>query len=60
MATKKSALRSDAKGERITVYLSPELAQRLRIHCATERTSMSAVVSAAVTAALGKRKRGEA
>ncbi len=43
-----SRRRRPARGERMAVYLPPELAEELRVRCARERRSMSDAVSEAV------------
>jgi hypothetical protein len=59
MAARKSRMRAETTGERLTVYLEPSTAKALRIHCAGERLSLSAFVSEAVKQALkGARKKG--
>jgi len=43
-----SRLRRDERGERLSVYLPPELAEALRVHCARSRRSVSDAVTEAV------------
>lgn len=43
-----SKLRRDERGERLSVYLPPELASALRVYCARDRRSVSDAVSEAV------------
>lgn len=57
MASKKLTLRSDERGERVTVYVDPELARALRVYCAEERSSLSAAVSEALRRFLAKRRK---
>lgn len=45
-----SRLRRAELGERVVVYLPPELATELRVRCARERRSLSDAVTAAVEA----------
>ncbi len=45
-----SRLRRSELGERVAVYLPPELAAELRVRCARERRSLSDAVTAAVEA----------
>lgn len=45
-----SKLRRAELGERVAVYLPPELAAELRVRCARERRSLSDAVTAAVEA----------
>lgn len=45
-----SRLRRAELGERMVVYLPPELATELRVRCARERRSLSDAVTAAVEA----------
>jgi hypothetical protein len=45
-----SRLRRAELGERLVVYLPPELATELRVRCAKERRSLSDAVTAAVEA----------
>ena len=45
-----SKLRRTELGERMVVYLPPELATELRVRCARERRSLSDAVTAAVEA----------
>ena len=45
---KPSRLRRSELGERVVVYLPPELATELRVRCARERRSLSDAVTAAV------------
>jgi hypothetical protein len=45
-----SKLRRTELGERLVVYLPPELATELRVRCARERRSLSDAVTAAVEA----------
>jgi len=48
-----SRLRRDGvRGERVSVYLPPELVVRLRVFCARERRSISDAVTEAVSAYL--------
>ena len=51
-AAKKSKMRSETSGERVTVYLDPAQAKALRVHCAAERVSLSTFVAEAVRAGL--------
>jgi hypothetical protein len=44
-----SRLRRDSGGERIAIYLPPDLAEALRVRCARERRSISDAVTDAVT-----------
>ncbi len=43
-----SRLRRPTLGERVTVYLPPDMAQRLRVRCAAERRSLSDAVTEAL------------
>lgn len=43
-------LRRVQKGERVTLYLPPELAKRVRLLCVEERRSMSDATTEALTA----------
>lgn len=43
-----SRLRRSELGERVAIYLPPELAAELRVRCARERRSLSDAVTAAV------------
>jgi hypothetical protein len=45
-----SRLRRESLGDRVTVYLPPELAEGLRVRCARERRSVSDAVTEAVFA----------
>ena len=49
-APKPSRLRRAELGERMAVYLPPELAAELRVRCARERRSLSDAVTTAVEA----------
>ncbi len=53
---KESKLRRASRGERVAVYLPPEIVEQLRIRCVQERRSVSDAVSDAVTAWLKPRK----
>jgi hypothetical protein len=44
-----SRLRREVGGERVAIYLPPELAEELRVRCARERRSISDAVTEAVT-----------
>ena len=46
---KPSKRRRPSRGERMAVYLPPELAEALRVRCAHERRSMSDAVTEAVS-----------
>ena len=48
-ATAPSRLRRPVLGERVAVYLPPELAEALRVRCAKERRSVSDGVTDAVS-----------
>lgn len=43
-----SRLRREGGGERVAIYLPPELAEELRVRCARERRSISDAVTEAV------------
>lgn len=45
---KASRLRNDKRGERVTCYLPPKLAEKLRVKCARERRSLSDALTYAV------------
>jgi hypothetical protein len=45
-----SRLRRDIGGERLAIYLPPEVAEELRVRCARERRSISDAVTEAVSA----------
>lgn len=45
---KASKLRRDKRGERVTSYLPPKVAEKLRLRCARERRSVSDAVTEAV------------
>jgi hypothetical protein len=47
---KRSRLRREQGGERITAYLPPDLAEELRVCCAKERRSVSDAVTDALRA----------
>lgn len=47
-APKESKLRRPTRGERVAVYLPPELMEELRIRCVQERRSVSDAVTEAV------------
>jgi hypothetical protein len=49
-----SKLRRDARGERVSFYLPPTLAEAVRMRCAKERRSMSDALTEAVNAWLGQ------
>jgi len=44
-----SRLRRDVSGERLAIYLPPEVAEELRVRCARERRSISDAVTEAVS-----------
>jgi hypothetical protein len=44
-----SRLRRDIGGERLAIYLPPDVAEELRVRCARERRSISDAVTDAVT-----------
>ena len=44
-----SRLRRETLGERLAIYVPPELAEQLRVRCARERRSISDAVTEAVT-----------
>jgi hypothetical protein len=44
-----SKLRRPERGERVSIYVPPELAEALRVRCAKERRSVSDAVTEAVT-----------
>jgi CopG-like RHH_1 or ribbon-helix-helix domain, RHH_5 len=52
-----SRLRRPESGERVNVYLPPELAQELRVYCAGERRSVSDAMTEAVRDWLRRNKR---
>lgn len=52
-----SRLRRDAGGERVAVYLPPEMAVELRVRCARERRSVSDAITEAVGNWLSERPR---
>lgn len=45
---RESRLRREVGGERIAIYLPPDLAEELRVRCARERRSISDAVTEAV------------
>lgn len=49
-------LRRVEKGERVTLYLPPELAKRVRLLCVEERRSMSDATTEALTEWTGRRR----
>ncbi len=49
-------LRRLEKGERVTLYLPPELAKRVRLLCVEERRSMSDATTEALTEWTGRRR----
>lgn len=49
-AAKPSRLRRLERGERVSVYIPPEMAEALRVRCARERRSVSDAVTEALTA----------
>jgi hypothetical protein len=49
-----SSLRRNESGERVSVYLPPEMAKDLRVRCAKERRSVSDAVTDAVKAWLDR------
>ncbi len=51
----RSKLRREESGERITIYLPPELERKVRIHCAAERRSLSNAATEAFTQWLAER-----
>ena len=48
-APNESRLRRESGGERLAVYLPPDVAEELRVRCARERRSFSDAVTEAVT-----------
>ncbi len=50
---KASRLRREIGGERLAIYLPPDVAEELRVRCARERRSISDAVTEAVKAWLG-------
>jgi hypothetical protein len=48
--TAASRLRRPERGERLSAYVPPELAEALRVRCARERRSVSDAVTAALSA----------
>lgn len=52
-----SRLRNDSRGEKVAVYLPPEVVTELKVRCAVERRSLSDAVSTAVQAWLKRRRR---
>ena len=44
-----SRLRRESGGERLAIYLPPDVAEELRVRCARERRSISDAVTEAVT-----------
>lgn len=52
-----SRLRNDSRGEKVAVYLPPEVVTELKVRCAIERRSVSDAVSTAVQAWLKRRRR---
>lgn len=50
---RRSRLRREVSGERIAVYLPPEIVTALRVRCAQERRSVSDAITEAVTAWVG-------
>lgn len=44
-----SKLRREEGGERVAIYLPPDVAEELRVRCARERRSISDAVTEAVT-----------
>ena len=51
--TRGSRLRREESGERVAVYLPPELVTALRVRCAQERRSVSDAITEAVSAWVG-------
>ncbi len=51
----RSKLRREESGERITIYLPPELERKVRVHCAAERRSLSNAATEAFTQWLTER-----
>ena len=45
-----SRLRREVAGERLAIYLPPDVAEELRVRCARERRSISDAVTEAVSA----------
>lgn len=54
-APRSSALRRNTKGERLVVYLPPDLDSDLRVHSGRERQSKSWIVTEALREYLGAR-----
>lgn len=52
-----SRLRRDESGERVSVYLPPDMATELRVRCARERRSVSDGVTEAIGAWLASESR---
>jgi hypothetical protein len=47
-APRASRMRREVAGERLAIYLPPEVAEDLRVRCARERRSMSDAITEAV------------
>ncbi len=60
MATaKRTGMRSETGGKRVTVYLDPAVLKQVRLHCAGEEISLSAFAEEAFKGALkATKKRG--